>query len=265
MLITDDFVFIHQPKTGGTFVREAIDEICSRELATPGFGALRRRGILRQKYKYRETQDYHDTCHDIPEKDRAKPILSIVRNPFDYYVSFYHFGWWASHPEDSYPDIGLVQKLYPKFPDLSFDEFLRLANTCFNEFSMIGGSREDGGLGYYTVQFLLFFFKDPQLAYQRINADYLADKKWLDDMYNVEFMRTHSLNQNLHDYLRRMKYPASYTDFLLEKSAVRPPEQLTDRPTRDYRSYYSEDSYNFVLNKERVLFSMFEDLHQLSS
>ncbi len=260
MVITDNFIFIHQPKTGGTFVREAIDAIAQRELHGSPSAWLRRIGILPRRYAYLETAEYHDRCRDVPPDKRELPILSIVRNPLDYYVSFYHFGWWASHPEDSYPDIAAVKRAFPNFPDLSFDEFLILANTCFNEFGEIGVADEADNLGYYSTQFVLFYFRDPSAAYPEINDAYLRERRWQDDMFDVHFMRTHNLNADLHAYLATAGYEERAIDDILGKAPVRPAEQRAPRPGTGFLHYYSDSSLAFIRRKERLLFAMFEDL-----
>lgn len=262
MIITDRFVFVHQPKTGGTFVREVLWEISRREARSFPRGFLQRAGIVRPGHAYLETDDYHGTCHEIPPPQRSKKILSIVRNPFDFYVSFYHFGWWASHPEDSYRDVAAVRRAFPRFPDLSFEEFLSVANCYFNEFDMIGSRMEDVDHrpGYYSTQFMLYFFKDPRAVYRDIDDEYISARRWSDDMFDAHFMRTHALNRDLHRYLADVGYPTHLIDGVSSKAPVRPAEQLRDRPSREYEHYYTDATRALVLKKERLLFAMFPDL-----
>lgn len=259
MLITKKFVFVHQPKTGGTFVREALEEISRFELQDPLTGLLKRHALLSRKYRCRQVEPFHGTCHDIPESERSKSLVSIVRNPFDFYVSFYHFGWWASHPEDSYSDMGPVIEMYPHFPKLSFDEFLILANRFFNEFRMIGADLDpfNRRLGYYSTQFILYFFREPEKAYQRIANGFGWNAK--EDMYEVTFLRTSNLNRDLVQYLQWQDYPARWLKSILRKQPVRPAEQLSQRPVGDYRPYYSDFARDFVRRKERLIFSLFPE------
>lgn len=260
MVITDKFVFVHQPKTGGTFVRQVIDGIAKAELAAVPFGRLRKAGLLPCHYRYRDTADYHDTCHDIPVEHRDKKIVSAVRDPFDFYVSFYHYGWWVVHPEDSYRDLDEVRRAFPNFPDLSFEQFLELANRFFLDFDMIGDTGGGHRFGYYSTQFLLYFFKAPTIAYRRIDAAYLAERTWHDDMFTVEFLRTSTLNSDLHQFLARMGYPGRYIDGVLGKTPVRPQEHHTRRPSASFKNYYTRKTYDIVREKERLLFAIFPDL-----
>lgn len=69
MIVTDRFVFLHLHKSGGSFVnRFLLDSLPSARQV-----------------------GYHLPHQHIPEPARALPILGTVRNPWDYYVSWYSF------------------------------------------------------------------------------------------------------------------------------------------------------------------------------
>lgn len=68
MLITEHFVFVHIPKTGGSFVRE----LCRRHLSP-----------------IREFN--HRSYRKVPPEFATLPALTFVRNPWDWYVSWYHY------------------------------------------------------------------------------------------------------------------------------------------------------------------------------
>src|SRR5215208_4062862 len=265
MVITDKFVFVHQPKTGGSFVRQVIDKVARAELAEIPFGRLRKAGLLPRRFGYLDTTDYHDTCHDIPAEYRDKKIVSAVRDPFDFYVSFYHYGWWVAHPEDSYRDFEEVRRAFPNFPDLSFDQFLELANGFFVDFDGIGDPGRHHRMGYYSTQFLQYFFKSPTDAYWRVNSAYLADGAWREDMFTVEFLRTSTLNRDLHRFLAHEGYPSRYIDGVLRKTRVRPQEHHTPRPSASFKNYYTRETYNLVREMERLLFAIFPALGGLQT
>ena len=67
MIIDKNFVYIHMPKTGGTWMRQ----ICRM---LPTF--------------FRETQK-HEFLRSIAPADAGKPVYVHVRNPWDWYVSMY--------------------------------------------------------------------------------------------------------------------------------------------------------------------------------
>lgn len=67
MVITDKFVFLHFPRAGGTFVYEVIKKF---------FPSAREIG-------------YHFPRELLPQKYSHLPILGVVRNPWEFYVSWY--------------------------------------------------------------------------------------------------------------------------------------------------------------------------------
>jgi hypothetical protein len=67
MLITDKFVFVHLPRTGGTFVYEVVRKF---------FPSAREIG-------------YHLPRALLPREYSHLPVLGTVRNPWEFYVSWY--------------------------------------------------------------------------------------------------------------------------------------------------------------------------------
>jgi hypothetical protein len=74
MLIHDRFVFIHLPKTAGSFLATNL----RREMPDGSLVS----GVRNRK---------HPGWDDIPAQARGRPVLVFVRNPWDWYVSWYHF------------------------------------------------------------------------------------------------------------------------------------------------------------------------------
>ena len=72
MLLTRHFVFVHVPKTGGNFVLKVLAD------HAPADWELQR-------------VDDHATVADIPPSHLHLPRLAFVRNPFSWYVSWFHF------------------------------------------------------------------------------------------------------------------------------------------------------------------------------
>jgi hypothetical protein len=97
MIFTDQFVYVHEPKTGGTFVTSVLLQLYDvrwtrwthlRNTLQSNMVFRRPRGtLIYNSHK-------HGACEHIPEAHRHKQILASVRNPYDLYVSQYEFGWW---------------------------------------------------------------------------------------------------------------------------------------------------------------------------
>jgi hypothetical protein len=69
MIVTDRFVFVHMHKTGGQFLNEIIAR-CIPDQRTVG---------------------YHLPRAEVPEASSHLPVVGMVRNPWDWYVSWYAF------------------------------------------------------------------------------------------------------------------------------------------------------------------------------
>jgi len=67
MIATDKFVFLHLERTGGNFFSEFL------RLFVPG-----------------EELGYHAPRNRLPERYAHLPVIGFIRNPWDWYVSFYH-------------------------------------------------------------------------------------------------------------------------------------------------------------------------------
>ncbi len=116
MILTQRFVFIHQPKTGGTFVTRVLYRLLGDPLDPTDPSAP-----IAEINK-------HGTCREIPASHRGIPILAAVRNPFERYVSQYEFAWWK-RDLPPWVDVDTVRARYPHFPNLSFEEFITAAQV----------------------------------------------------------------------------------------------------------------------------------------
>ncbi|MDQ3205604.1 MAG: sulfotransferase family 2 domain-containing protein [Pseudomonadota bacterium] len=251
MLITPDFVFIHMPKTGGTFITQ----------------------MLRLVYGERavETGGKHATCDEIPAAERGKPILSVIRSPFDRYVSQYHYGWWKMHPQE-YCDPAPILKQFPSYPQVDFGDFVTIANRHFVNVHRGASSGyetphlpPDLTLGWHTEQFIRFFCRDPHRAFSSIAAHDL-DRGHLEGFeHSVEFLRTETLNQDIAAYLQRFGVEAEALRTLREHRPVMPDDAHEARARRDARDYYDRGLIDFVSRKEAFLFNRFPDYRMEAS
>ncbi len=82
MILSKYFVFIHLPKTGGTFIKKILIDYA------PDEWKVRKPGARERKYC---TDPNHPTIRDIPAEYIGLPIFGFIRNPWDWYVSWYEF------------------------------------------------------------------------------------------------------------------------------------------------------------------------------
>jgi len=244
MIVTPDFVFIHLPKTGGTFVTKMLSRLYGDQLVNI---------------------DKHGTCSDIAEEHRAKPLLSTVRSPYDRYVSQYNFGWWKLYPGD-YCGADAMREMYPHYPDISFEEFLNLANTRFVNCHREAPTGfvndkfpEERRLGWHTENFIRFFCRDARRVYAGLDEESIERADFAKEMFDIHFLRTANLRRGLHDFLLRMGHRPEDLDFILSHEKVLPDEGW-QRPEGDrWETYYTPALKEFVRTRERVIFRLFPE------
>jgi hypothetical protein len=280
MVITDKFVYIHMPKTGGTFVTSVLERL--HELPDPSLirsdsvrsfltSLLRRlqAGAMNSESIYGQITNMepkHGTCHDIPEQHRDKPVLSNMRNPYDWYVSQFEFSWWKRtfmyHPEEYPTPAGFAieqvlpefEREHPHFPNISFSEFVNLCYQAANFFNDKHGT----DFGLYTHSFVRFNFRVAMEVIARIDRDYICSGRYSLDMFDVHFIKTCCLNQELYDFLKLMGYRVEDLEFILELGKIFP-DGRGRRDDQNWERYYTPSLKEFVREKEWILFEMFPD------
>jgi hypothetical protein len=251
MLVTPDFVFIHMPKTGGTFISEMLRLVYGKDAV--------------------ETGRKHATCDEIPAADRSKPVLSVMRSPFDRYVSQYHYGWWRTHPQE-YCDPALIRRDYPAYPQVGFEDFVAIANRFFtNVHRGVTTGYEAPKLppelapGWHTEQFIRFFCLDSRNAFASMTERDLEQGRLQDFEYPVEFLRTETLNQDLAGYLHRLGVDATLLRRIREHDRVMPEQAHETRAQAHARDYFNETLGDFVRRKEAFLFNRFPEYRMEAS
>ena len=82
MILQDKAVILHMPKTGGVFIRMLLQKHYGDRVRLPS-------GATFPDPTARTAQ--HHSYDEIPESARNLPVFGLVRNPWDWYVSWYHF------------------------------------------------------------------------------------------------------------------------------------------------------------------------------
>jgi len=143
MIVTDRMVFLHLHKSGGTFVNALLMR------CIPGARHI----------------GYHLPYRELPSAYRDRPIVGTVRNPWAYYVSWYHFQISRPRPnmlfricsDNGRADfdetisnlVGLsnsdsrLELLETHLPDTYRNSGLNLTKRCVGEL-------RESGLGFYS-------------------------------------------------------------------------------------------------------------------
>ncbi|MEA2563612.1 MAG: hypothetical protein QOH06_5116 [Acidobacteriota bacterium] len=255
MILTDRFVAVHEPKTGGTFVTSALFRLYGAQwnLRNRLASAFGRNVVASGKYgTFVFTNNKHGGCNEIPEAWRGRPILASVRNPYDLYVSQYEFGWWKRREFLRYyrrvPDF---ERRFPRFPELSFPEYMELTGAAFRT---LRNERYDPGL--YTEQFVKFYFKQPEEVYARIDDAYIASQAYRRDMHDLRFVRTDRLNQDLYDFLVGMGFDPADAEPVLGLGRILPQGKGRTADKR-WQTYYTDDLKSSVRERDRLIFAVF--------
>ena len=277
MLFTDTFTYIHEPKTGGTFVTHALKRIHGglvdvRPTRTRGpvlrrlgldslvFDAERMRtpepqGASVTRYGVLYNWNDHGTCSEIPRRFRRRQILATARSPFETYVSLYLFGWWR-RPDavERYERmVADLDRRFPRFPELSFAEFMDLL-----------GIEAGGGPGFLTQRFVTYYFRRPQKALGVIDDSYIESCRYRDDMHQVRFLHTTRLNEELYELLIEFGYDRADIGFITEMKHVIPvggtKVALAERATsHDWADYYTPELEAAVRDRDKLMFAIFPE------
>src|ERR1044072_25222 len=253
MIFTDRFFYVHEPKTGGTFVTSMLFRLYG--LRWTRWTHMRNAVVGEVRHRHPRygalvhNSNKHGGCNEIPPPQRGKKILATVRNPFDLYVSQYQFGWWKrSEFLKYYEAVPNFRRDYPNFPDLDFAGYVRLSNAAFR--SLANGHASDTGPGLITEQFLKFYFRNPHAACEKLSG---AD---VTDMHDLHFIRTDDLTRVLFAFPPRHNYAREDISFILNEGKILPRGKGRDA-SQKWEQYYTPELKEMVRRKEAVVFKLF--------
>ena len=131
MIITERFVLLNFPKTGSTFIRNALKELydnksfSERLLNKIGFKKYFLKELILPNMRTKKARELGRKCQhgaysQIPKTYQGLPILAGVRNPLDRMVSSFEFRFWA---DNLIAEEEEIKNRIPSFPQLTFEEF----------------------------------------------------------------------------------------------------------------------------------------------
>jgi hypothetical protein len=227
MIATDKFVFLHLERTGGNFFSEFL------HLFMPG-----------------EQLGYHAPRSRLPERHAHLPVIGFIRNPWDWYVSFYYHKRFKldllrNDPALENLDFASATRALlhlgadrPPFNEVK-QGFVNLCPELPPEESMgvtkaeLQGFR-DGGIGFYTWMVLRMF----------------AGKRALDD---VRLGRFEDLVAEIKRLLVELEYEITDEMSASLSTLVNP------NPTnhQHYRTYYDDELRAEVAKQDRLIIERF--------
>lgn len=276
MIITDRFVFVHFPKTGGTFVEEVLekihrargDRIVEWQWRKPsrarvffgqmgrmlGLKRVRAGTFIKLMHRRDGVYSHHGPVSRIPADQTHKPILSVLRNPYDWYVSQYEYKWWIQNP----PPPGRIAQLkaaYPRYPELTFEEHIHFSNHFHRTMKTSRFPPEDR-LGRLTVDFANFFFTHPERVADMDEAC-LRERRYRRDLSpRLKPIFQEDLNRQLHDFLLEMEYRPEEVAFILNEAPILPAGS-TRAASQKWEHYYTPELKADIRRRERLLFTLY--------
>lgn len=262
MIITDKFVMINFPKTGSTFVRNVLKNIHTNHSFFNKLlffiGIKKKTSFLNlwlpnlRDNKFRNSpNDEHGIYMQIPNMHQGKKIVSVKRNLFERYISVYEYGYWKKSPPI---DPEILKKENKNFPNISFNEFVRLWTTC-NPLEYHHEINRKLPIGPATSQFILFYFKEPFKVLKNIDEEYLNSDAYKSDIADIHFLDQNNLNSELYEFLLCHGYSENEIAFIKSEKPV----NISTPKNRTIDDYYSNDLKDFVKEKEFFLFKIFND------
>jgi len=265
VIITNSFVLLNFPRTGTTFARDALRRLYEREVARSGTRLKRMLG--RPCPSFREVMlpikdtiaaeqsgriSQHGAYWQIPAEARRLPVVSIVRNPFDWIVSNYEYKFWQHNPIWNAAELA---ERYPGYPDLTFPQYVAMMDE-YQVRNLLKGKPLKADVGPLTLRFLRFYGRDPERMVDQLTDESIDTGRVIDDLGPVEFLHTESLNVELCNFLGRMGFSAADTQFIMALPAI---NIANSRGGKSWTAYCPPDLEAGIRQKERLLFMRFPE------
>ena len=218
MIVTDKFVFVHFPRTGGTFITD----------------------IIKRFFPAAQEIGYHLPRFLLPNEYSHLPVLGVVRNPWEFYVSWYHHVWprdaatplhsWLSENGKQQfagatrnalnlgTDNDRLDALIEKLPDEVDYRKRNIPNITKDALRKVRGT----GVGYYTFRFNHLFGNPDQVYFcrqERLRADlihFLERIGAASDDVRAHILESEKKNTAAHSY-----YSSYYTPELTDLVSIR--------------------------------------------
>jgi hypothetical protein len=260
MIVTDEFVFIHFPKAGGTFVTQVLEKIYEkrqkkifrRKPLYRNFKTLNTKWIIDNNQEPRFTE--HGSYDQIPDEFKNKPVISVIRNPFDRCVSLYEFRQWVQNP---FLDIEKNKKYFPAFPELNFEEYLEFLNSLILEKRTYYRDLKID-IGSQTYDLIEMFFKNPLVIFKNLDESYIDSENYKNDMAKIIFLRMENLNRDLYSVLIDFGYAKKDISFILDEKKIFPIGRGRSEEQK-WECYYNYKMYEFIRHKERFFLKIFPE------
>lgn len=212
MILRDKCVLLHMPKTGGVFIRMLLQKHYGDDVQLASG-----KGFKDPSAPWAQ----HHSIDDVPAESRHLPILGFVRNPWDWYVSWFHF--FMSYPHRP-----------PHFITVSKDKTLDFAAFMKNLYTYPRDSAE--------------------YLYNSFSAEYFRIFSCGDDAPSnpaVEMGRYETVHADLYRFLEKVGVDQECLDEIDGFRSMNP------SPHRHYSTYYTDEIVASVYEHNRAVIDEF--------
>lgn len=251
------------PKTGTTFVRQAIRNIHEKRLS--GSILLRAKNKLAwsgSDFEVIKTRNgnglsVHGSVRNIPRDQLNKEIISITRSPFSRILSMFFYQSWLRNP-GKYGQKARIH--FENYPNLSLEDFIRYKQLIlrykFEWDTEISHIIEKWDIGPLTIQFIEFYFLHPEKTLKKLSDDYIRSKAYLKDMAQVKFLR----QENLLDDLCGLLTSKNYSENELNLIRAHERKNVSQVDPAKSASLWTQKSYDSFRYSERYLFNILKEI-----
>jgi hypothetical protein len=261
MVITDRFLYLHQPKTGGTFVTSVLFRLHGIRWGI----VLRILSTMRPELAFRGKHgtlfylnNKHGERRSVPVRHRRSRILATLRNPYDLLVSQYEYGWWKKRAYLPYfLAIPEFRSRYPHFPRLTFPEFVEASEEAFQTMPNRMDRADSMRPGLLTREFLRFYCLSPEPLLDCLDRGEPCLDEVRSELREIHFLRQSRLNADLHDFLESHDYTRDELAFLPSLGKILPGKGRT--ADQRWPGYFTPELLQRVRRRERLLFELFPE------
>jgi len=223
MIVTDKFVFVHLPRSGGTFISD----------------------VIRKFFPSAHEIGYHLPLAVLPKEYSHLPVLGAVRNPWDFYVSWYYHVWprdakttlisWVTENGKCDFTGSAINALNFGFDNSRLDTLIELlpGRVDYQKRNIPNITKEavrrvrGTGVGYYTFRFNHLFGKAEDMfvcRFETLTQDIVAFFDRIGVATNE--LRDHVLHSAKQNTAEHLHYSSYYTPELAELVSIRDRELI---------------------------------------
>ena len=256
----NDFIFLYIPKTGSSYTLSIFKEI-NRKLNKPKYFLKERKLKVKNIYSKRiryysitPEKSQHTTVSQISNDTlRKRQLYSIIRNPHYGYISRFEYKHYAKPTwKDDPKYVNLVKSNFPDFPNISFEEYIKLANIISNDkmHNKIG-VKSRVTIGALSLQFILMFAFDPKKVLEIIDHDFFTNYKIENYFPEIIFLNNENLTSELYNVLLNHGYPRKFLNFMSNSG------RKNVSVKKPYNSYLNNTTKNQIIEIEWFLYEFF--------